>query len=83
MSWQRKDHPRREAGICEIQLIGHKAVRITFGYTTKSKDNTTYHNQEIELSLCDAQFLGWHLHNTVAKGLQEKLDDFKRGISGG
>ena len=81
MSWRQKKLPKREAGIQDVQLIGHNAVEITVCYTTETDKHTTCYTQTFKLTLCDVRYLGFMLQG-VAKKLQEKLDDFKRAISG-
>ena len=82
MSWRQKTLPKREAGIVDVQLKGHEAVEITVCYTVESDKHTTNYRQTFRLSLCDTRYLGFMIQG-VYKKLAEKLDDFKRAISGG
>lgn len=82
MKWRQKKHPKREAGISDVELIGHDKVRITVCYNTTTEQYDTHHIESFDLSLCDTKYLGYMIQGIATK-LQAKLDEFKKAISGG
>jgi len=77
-----KKMPKREVCFTDIKLVGHRAISAKICYTIETDKRTTWINQPIEFTFCDAMHLARKFH-AMAKELEKQLDDFKTAVHGG